>query len=148
MDAYAAGDYQTAERELRVAVHHDPRSAEAHRHLGRALLQLEQWTEAIQRLIRSYELLPEHRKRELWLSLWEDLVEALAGLLRSGAWDEAVVALAEVHELEALTPATTEQLAAVFSTHALELLREGRIEQALAAFAHSEGIRSGEPNAL
>ena len=148
LDHYLAGHYESAVREFRNVIAGRPDLSEAHEYLGRSLLKLEQWTEAVEQLMQAYELLPEHRKEMFWSSLWGDVVASLGELLDNGQWDEAVAALTELWELNTLSPDSQTQLASLFTQHAVKLLAEGRFEEALTAFAQSSGIRNGELQAL
>jgi tetratricopeptide (TPR) repeat protein len=148
LDHYLTGNYEIALGEFRDAVKRHPRSSEAHEYLGRTLLKLRHWTEAVGRLITAYGLLPEHRKDRFWASIWNDIAAALGGLLESGQWDEAVVALSELWQLNMASPDSQAQLAALFTEHAVKLLAEGRFEEALTAFAQGSGVRNGDLQAL
>ena len=148
MDYYLAGNYEIAEQEFRKALERHPLSADAHEYLGRTLIKLELWAEAVERLIRAYELMPEHQRNRFWLSIWDDIVAAMDGLLDTGKWDQAIAALADLWRLNEVSPESQDRLAQLFTEHAVRLLAEGRFEEALTAFSQGNGIRSGELQAL
>ncbi|MEX2661610.1 MAG: tetratricopeptide repeat protein, partial [Vicinamibacterales bacterium] len=85
--AYAAGDYETALAQYRLAVERNPQDAEAHSNLGQMLVRLERPDEALPFFDRAIALLPErwayHFNRARALGLLDRWDEAIAGYRRA-----------------------------------------------------------------
>ena len=127
--AYHQDNYAAALGPLNDAIKADPLWAEAHQYLGRALLKLGRWVEAVERLSRAYDLMPEARQRLFWAELWASILQALAGLLDTGQFDEALVVAHDAWTMASEQPTARDDLMALLLTSSAQLLRDGRLQE-------------------
>ncbi len=135
MVRYEQGDYERAIPHLNEVIELDPLFADAHKYLGRSLLKLERWVEAVERLTRAYELMPEAKKRLFWMELWDSVVEAFMSLLDRGELERALSMLEKAWQLPGQTADDRQRLMGVLIVYAGKLANEGRLDEALSILA-------------
>jgi len=86
---YEQDDYERANPHLNEATAHDPFFAEAYKYLKRSLLKMERWLEAVERLTRPYDLMPEAQERVFWVEFWDSVVKGFITLLDDGEMERA-----------------------------------------------------------
>ena len=131
MVRYEQDDYERAIPHLNEAIAHDPFFADAYKYLGRSLLKLERWVEAVERLTRAYDLMPEAQKRVFWVELWDSVVEAFISLLDDGEMERALSVLEKGWQLPGQAAEDRQRLIGVLVAYAGKLANEGRLDEAL-----------------
>ena len=147
MVRYEQGDYEPAVAHLNEAIEHDPLFADAHKYLGRTLLKLERWVEAIERLAGAYDLMPEAKKRVFWTELWDSIIQALMSLLDRGELERALSVLEKAWQLPEPAVDDRRRLVGVLVPYAAKLASEGKLDEALSILA-DDAPESGELLAL
>ena len=131
MVRYEQDDYERAIPHLNEAIAHDPFFADAYKYLGRSLLKLERWVEAVERLTRAYDLMPEAQKRVFWVELWDSVVEAFISLLDDGEMERALSVLEKGWQLPGQAAEDRQRLIGVLVAYEGKLANEGRLDEAL-----------------
>ena len=81
MTRYEQGELDQALLLFHQAIERNPLLVDAYKFLGRALLKLERWGEALERMGTAYELMPEVDKRAFWNELWNAVIGSFVSLL-------------------------------------------------------------------
>ena len=135
MTRYEQGDYERAIPHLHKAIELDPLFADAHKYLGRALLKMERWIEAVERLTHAYDLMPKAKRRSFWTELWNAVIESFMSLLDQGQLEHALSVLQKAWQMPAQGADDRQRLVSILITYAGKLANEGRLDEALSILA-------------
>lgn len=131
------GAFRDASLHLQRSVALDPRNADAQCYLGRSLKQLGEWTEAITRMKRAYELMPEHQKRAFFRELWDSIAQAFLALFDSSDIEGARVVMGDALSLAPASDAARKELLVLLINHGAKVLSAGKLDEALSALSES-----------
>ena len=135
MVRYEQGDYEQAIPHLNEAITLDPLFADAHKYLGRTLLKLERWVEAVERLTVAYDLMPEAKKQAFWSELWNAVVESFISLLDRDELEHALGVLETAWSMPAQEADDRQRLLGILITYAGKLADQGKLDEALSILA-------------
>tara|TARA_Y100000588_G_scaffold340167_1_gene383340 strand:+ start:73 stop:615 length:543 start_codon:yes stop_codon:yes gene_type:complete len=135
MFSYEQGDLEQAVELFHQAIDLDPLLVDAYTYLGRSLLELGRWVEALERMGTAYDLMPEVDKQVFWSELWNAVIESFVGLLDQGDVDRALSVLDKALAMPDQHAEDRRRLTSALLTHVGILANEGRLREAISKLA-------------